>query len=716
VEKVKIKPAARIISTMGEDLIKDMPAAIVELVKNSYDADASKVSVKFSCFTNKSSGRKNLRIKVSDNGHGMSMDKVLNSWMVPATSDKLERKYSPAGRPLQGRKGIGRYAASILGSILKLQTTDEHGETSRLTMDWDEIRRSKYLDEVEIEISSEITESESGTKMIIFGNNQKLMEWDEYNIRILIKELRKLLSPIKVHESNFEIELEFGDFWVSQYKNRKINISEFELLEMYDYRLYGIVNTQGRASLKYEQSIGNVIENIKDFTINLTDGAKYCGEIEIDFRVFDKDPEAIDALIERGVKSEDQSFLGKNEVKRLLKEVSGLSIYRGDFRIRPYGDVGYDWVELDRRRVQRPSLRIGSDQIAGFLRIQTEELSNLEEKSARDGLKENKYYQGLKQIVGAVLTILEGKRFNLRKSIGRGRGLDKVSVELNNLFDLSGLSVKLENKLISLNVNRDSIDELHNIIKTTEREKSKLLDNIKELIAIYQGQATLGKIIMVLLHEGRKPLSFFRNQTPILQAWAQQLKQDQEDNQLVDKIYERLITTREQASFLVGLFDKLDPLSIKKRGEKKLFKIKHAIHKSHQIFEGELKRNNINITINCNESIYLNGWEEDLIIIFSNLIENSIYWLSASRGHTPNIEISAFIDGEDITVDYIDNGPGISKEYIEVGSIYEPGFSTKPDGTGLGLAIAGEAITRNNGVLKALYKPTGAYFRLEFNK
>ena len=43
----KIKPAARLIHTIGSDLIGDSYSALVELVKNSYDADANKVSINF---------------------------------------------------------------------------------------------------------------------------------------------------------------------------------------------------------------------------------------------------------------------------------------------------------------------------------------------------------------------------------------------------------------------------------------------------------------------------------------------------------------------------------------------------------------------------------------------------------------------------------------------------------------------------------------------
>jgi HSP90 family molecular chaperone len=120
----KIRPAGRHLLTIGRDLIQNQYAAIVELVKNAYDADSSEVAILF-----KASGdRRKLTISIVDNGHGMSRGVVVSKWLVPSTDDKVLRKTSPNGRMLQGRKGVGRYAASMLGDDLLLDTIDENGE------------------------------------------------------------------------------------------------------------------------------------------------------------------------------------------------------------------------------------------------------------------------------------------------------------------------------------------------------------------------------------------------------------------------------------------------------------------------------------------------------------------------------------------------------------------------------------------------------------
>lgn len=104
-------------------------------------------------------------------------------------------------------------------------------------------------------------------------------------------------------------------------------------------------------------------------------------------------------LINRGLKDPISGrYLTQLEAKQLLNKVNGIGVYRNGFRIRPLGDPEYDWLLLNKTRVQSPSRKIGSDQAVGYVQIQSEELSGLEEKSARDGLKENYAYERLKSM------------------------------------------------------------------------------------------------------------------------------------------------------------------------------------------------------------------------------------------------------------------------------------------------------------------------------
>lgn len=760
----KFKPAARLITSIGEGLIKDVPAAIMELVKNAYDADASFIQIKFSYIKGRSSEEDKLKIVFIDNGHGMSFDTVINKWMVPATSDKLNRKRSLIKkRIMQGRKGIGRYASAILGNELHLKTIDLCGNETLAKIDWEEFEKKQYLTDVDIvlqekksgkvpEIISNLLEENpsetleeilqkindedildeitrkvtSGTQLEIIGDYSKLSEWTDKSIENMIKDLKKLLSPLKKNENEFkekfEIKINFTDFPSKKYNNIEIEVAPYPLIEMYDYRIYGRVDEKGYANLYYENNVLSslVKESIEKFRIVLTDEGKYCGPIKLDLRVFDKDTESIENLVQKGEglkDSETGKYLGKLEAKRLIRDISGVGIYRGDFRIRPYGDKGYDWLELDKERVQNPSQRVGNDQIVGFINIGSEEVSSLEEKSARDGIKENSYYEGLYTIVKRVLLELEKRRYIFRRKSGKGRKSASIHKQLDDLFDFNTLTNKIESKLKSLQVEDEEILQFKEILTKTKEAKTNILEDIQEKIAIYQGQATLGKIIMVLQHEGRRPIGYIKNQVPVLEAWVEQLqKSGCEQELLLGKLVDRLHGSKNQMEILSNLFTKIDPLSVKKRGRKKAFAVKKIIDNVLNLFDSEFKINNITVNVTCNDSAELFGWESDLILALTNIVENSIYWLTNSEVEDKEINIHVYQDGDVMIIDLIDNGPGIDESLINENLIFEPDFSLKPSGTGLGLAIAGEAVVRNEGKLKALNNYNGAYFRIEFKE
>lgn len=107
-DKLKIRPAARIIKSIGEDLIKDPYTAVIELVKNAYDADSDRVNITIEiCKDNVYGINEELfKFTIEDFGEGMSLDTIENAWMVPATKYKKDRDFSTTKhRILQGKKG-----------------------------------------------------------------------------------------------------------------------------------------------------------------------------------------------------------------------------------------------------------------------------------------------------------------------------------------------------------------------------------------------------------------------------------------------------------------------------------------------------------------------------------------------------------------------------------------------------------------------------------
>ena len=171
----KIRPAGRHLLTIGRDLIQDNYAAVIELVKNAYDADSPHVDIEFK----KNPKLSEYSIIISDHGHGMSRDDIINKWLVPSTQDKIKRRKSPSGRVLQGSKGVGRYAASILGNNLLLGTVTNKGEKTTVYVEWEMFAEAQYLDDVEVLIETVEVSEPSGTVLTINGNDEYLKEWDK---------------------------------------------------------------------------------------------------------------------------------------------------------------------------------------------------------------------------------------------------------------------------------------------------------------------------------------------------------------------------------------------------------------------------------------------------------------------------------------------------------------------------------------------------------
>ena len=715
----KIRPAGRHILTIGRDLIQDPYAAVVELVKNAYDADASKVELFFSKHSIKEiiDGKEvikyGIQICVSDNGHGMTRSVVTDKWMVPSTDDKQVRKISPKGRVMQGRKGIGRYASAILGNDLFLETVSEDTqEKTSLLVNWTSFEKAKYLSDVDILIETVKTNDSSGTKLLINGDATFLQEWENGQFVQLGKELKKIMTPIEdtkaSTDSKFDIFLSINGFGNFDTKDKRIE--PFPLFDLFDYRISGEIDKDGNGTLTY---ILQKVRNSLPEKINYSFGyPTNCGNVSFDIRVFDRDKDAIDDLISRGLKDDQGNYVGKLEARRLLNENNGIGVYRNGFRIRPLGDPNYDWLELNKNRVQNPSKKIGSDQVIGIVKIESEEKSGLIEKSARDGLKENYNYASLVKLTQEVIGELETRRFIYRSKAGLSRKTLEIEKSFEKLFSFEALRKNVKKSLDKGKVDDKTSSEIIKAIDEQEKEQNAVAEALRETVAIYQGQATLGKIVNVVIHEGRKPLDFFKNQIPLfIKYYNDYMNGNIESLQI---LYNKVAKIIDNSQILINLFKKIDPLAAGKRGKKKMENLKKEIENSFDVFTEELKNISWRVDISRNNDAFVECWKQDIYSVFTNLIENSIFWITEKD--TKIKEIIVFIHIANGTVDYIDykdTGPGIEKNLIESGIIFEPEFSTKKGGTGLGLSIAGEAARRIGFELKALYSETGAYFRLE---
>ena len=201
-----------------------------------------------------------------------------------------------------------------------------------------------------------------------------LIEWDKKQFDKLRFELKKLTSPIINafnNESNsdaFQIRLTVNGFPGVNHINE--TIEPYPLFDLFDYKISGKISRDGTGILTYSsQKARNTVEEKIPFNLGVPTG---CGELDIDIRVYDREADAIEALISRGFRDEFGKYVQKLEARQILNASNGIGVYRNGFRIRPLGDPDFDWLKLNARRVQNPTRCIGSNQAIGYVQIQSE--------------------------------------------------------------------------------------------------------------------------------------------------------------------------------------------------------------------------------------------------------------------------------------------------------------------------------------------------------
>ncbi|MCC6960302.1 MAG: ATP-binding protein, partial [Dehalococcoidia bacterium] len=395
------RPRARLIRLLGDELISDEVMAVVELVKNAYDADAREVLVGLYALNDPETAR----LEVRDDGEGMDLDTVLHAWLEPATDRKRRggrKRRTALGRYPLGEKGVGRFAADKLGSEMELVTRGRGADREiRLHIRWDLFGAGGYLDEVENrwEVRRPLTFGE-GTHGTLVRVTRPRARWDGARVARVRDGLSRLVSPFS-QMRDFRVVLDCPDFpdQAGPVTNR--------LLDHAPYRLIGEVDAAGL--LRAETPSGEVIDLRHFAPERFLNGGQLrlpeCGPFRVALFVWDLDSVGLRrAAVDRAM-------------RQALKRSCGVSIYRDGFRIWPYGAPGDDWLELNQRRVNNPTMRVSTNQIIGIVEITQERNPDLRDRTSREGLIDTPVLHDLKALLLGVLARLEEHRFAARQDV-----------------------------------------------------------------------------------------------------------------------------------------------------------------------------------------------------------------------------------------------------------------------------------------------------------
>ena len=721
-DKLRFRPKARIIRTIGDQLISGPEAAVIELVKNAYDADANFAEIKFTPPLRAGKGR----ISITDDGHGMSLDDIRLKWMEPATASKVKDRHSPRKeRKMMGSKGIGRFAAAKLGAKMALTSTvgTEEGNASVLIpeLDWSIFNDDVYLSDIAIDYLVQGTTESTGTMIEIIQLHE---DWTKERLSRLYSELRRLLSPFSASQEKADefrvfldlsdcdrnstgfdpqdiIEDDDADLADGTYRGQGHRVFPFPLLSACDYELSGTIAADGSFEGSFTiHRAGRGAQAIKMPGAGI-EGSESTGNVEVQLYLFDREADALKSnMREAGL-----GDLNAKEARQLLDSISGVAIYREGFRVRPYGDPENDWLALDTRRIQDPSLRIGHNQVAGYLKIEGEQESNLFERSSREGFEDNAAFQNLARLVKRLLAeVVEPNRFDFREKAGISRSRSSTFDELKELSELRRVR-----KLISL-LKPEQRDEGERIIDKESQRLSLRVDAMRERQRVLEAQSSLGAILAEVLHEGSPEATFIQKSAERMKVRLKAFLRGDDDDRAREFYAERVPQLKASGDKLAKLFGALRPLAGGRRRQAKLFYPEDTIKDALALFENHQVEFKVETTDNVMEFL---GHSEDLSTAMVNIVGNAIHWLEATGVANPLVQITLARSEDGGHVFIEDNGPGVPDEFAE--RIFEVGFTLKDGGTGLGLSIAQEALARSDGKLR--FHPehdSGALFEIVF--
>lgn len=386
------KVSSELKNILGRDLITDSNIAVLELVKNSYDAHASEVKISFTDDT----------LIISDNGKGMSEDDVLNKWLFVAysaksdgTEDKdyrntIKRKYA-------GAKGIGRLSCDRLGRFLSLITkSDNDNNIIELHIDWNDFELNSKDEFNQIPVKHSVTSSSpyftdgsTGTILKFTGLHDK---WDAMAILRLKKSLEKLINPFSgadefkiifevpselVHDKEKQEEcIQLKAKWneLTPYKQRETINKERSIING------PLINSIAETLNLKTTRIDSTIKGNRIFT-KLSDRGITIYEIE----EYDKYPLLEDVTISLFYLNQQAKYNFSILMGTAPVNYGSVFLFRNGFRIMPYGEFRDDSWGLDQRVQQGYNRVLGTRQILGRVDVETEDKDAFKEVSSRDG-------------------------------------------------------------------------------------------------------------------------------------------------------------------------------------------------------------------------------------------------------------------------------------------------------------------------------------------
>ena len=665
----RLRFSTDIVRRLGEELNPTLDKGVLELVKNAYDADATMCRIEL-----RNTDQVGGTIVVEDNGDGMTVEQIVNGWLVLGRSEKSSAQETRLGRIPAGSKGLGRLAALRMGATALLDTspTCEPAWSHQLLIDWNEFDRANIVDDFALDIQTNPRKSQAsgGTKVVI--RNLKA-GFGRVAVKHLARELIMLADPFADDPLGFRPELlvpEYNDLEVLV-RNRYFNDAE--------YHLHAEVAQDGRAAAKVSDWKGAVLYEADHGRLaKSSGGTPYgCPRAVFDLLVF---------ILDQKTFSTRQSTVG--DVREWLSEVGGAHFYYNDLRVSPYGNPGDDWLGMNLRRAQSPEERPSTNTSIGRITV-ADHRDALVQKTDRSGFIENEAFIQLRLFARDSLEWMAVRRLDdaeKRRERTRTEAPKRTGTAKRKVEEAIKAAPEQDREAIQL------------AFSSYESSRDREINVLQREVQLYRTLSTAGITAATFAHESNA--NPFKIISRSIAAIERRTKQHVGD--LYDKLFKRPIngTKRALDSLSVLSTATLSLVDHEKRRTARI-DLHEFIHDVLDTYAPFLEGRDVKLIEDLAPgNPFLRGQPAALESILTNLLNNSMAAFEDAGTRGRIIQIASHFSGDRWQLSVSDNGPGIVG--IPTADIWLPGQTTRKHGTGLGLTIVRDATKDLGGSVHAV--------------
>lgn len=727
--ELKFSVDSALLSELGEKLVETPHIALVELVKNAYDADATRVEVRIR-FTDISGPD----IQVIDNGSGMSFSDVENYWMRIATTHKREKNLSPLyGRPRTGSKGIGRFACRRLGTNLQLETTARVNKTfekTTVTFPWSKFEPGGEITEIICNGDRRtIRKAETGTTLTISGGSYD--QWDRRGYNYLKRQLAVLTANRGNRRRGFEHDPGF---------DVRLDVPGFEA-PIENLRDSLITAGWGDLSIEVKES-GVVTYNLSAMRIGsktIVHPKKFPNLNGVTAHVGIMPTYTRDELRKKDI-------LSKTSLNEIVDDWGGVFVRLKGFRVYPYGEKFNDWLRIERDRGLRatslPALLqpfaaglrgvnpsrallslLSSRSYIGDVEVGQEAAEYFEPKASREGFVENAAFEELREIVRFGIDWSTIFREYFRGLTAQGEAAKareelevqlKETIEPKEIINSALRVVESEVKSLATRLPIAERQQILRSIKTATAAIARHEESNAEERRHLQLVASTSTLLLIFSHEVKSLLSWFEQ----VRISLDEIKNDAQEAQAnkLTRIQDEFGETKDR---LLDLLSMTSLISVTRKSSPARITLLSRLQRAIRSFDLICKKYQIDIsTDGVNRSLQVGPiLEAELMAILLNVLSNSIKSVIAEGGKR-RLAIKAERRARNAVINILDNGVGLDAKHFE--EVFNP-FSSDPTnrlydglksklnledeyilgtGSGLGLSIAREILANRGGTIR----------------